>query len=216
MNTAPKPALAIEIASIKRTHKRIEIDYARGEGKFQLKERDNPRSSFLEAFDALTPLVATICHLPADYTEVNCRVTGVVLGEQGGMTTAALLVRKGIDDASKEFVFKTPARLMGHPTQEGSYTPPLSVDDAELVHQLVEEAKLYIEGERAQGQIEFEGDGDEAEEGEDSAEEKGDDLDLPRAAPGFDPELAEAENNAMGEAVKPKKGRKKKQEPIEV
>lgn len=208
MNT---PKLAIEIASIKRTRKRIEIDYARGEGKFQLKERDNPRTSFIQAFDALAPLVATICHFPADYTAENCRVTGAILGTQGGMTTVALLVRKGIDDASKEFAFKTPARLMGHPTQEGSYTPPLSVDDAELVHQLVEEAKLYIEGERAQGQIEFEGDdGEEGEEGEDSEEGKTDDLDLPLAAPGFDAEAAERENNAMGEAVAPKKrGRKK-------
>lgn len=185
MSNNTKPTLAINVASIKRTRKRIEIAWTQGDAAFDLKERDNPLPSFVAALDALVPLVGTICHLPEDYTATNCRVTGVILGEQDGVETVALVARKGLDDASKEFVFKTPARLLAHPTEEGSYTPPLTGKEAEAVAEAIEQAKMYIRGERAQGQIAFEdedGDGDDGDNS-DTAENNPDQEDLPLAAP---------------------------------
>jgi hypothetical protein len=198
----PKPELAIDIHTIKRTRKRIEINWTQGEAKFGLKERDNPLQSFNLALDALAPLVSTICHLPDDYAKTNLRVVGVVMSEQGGTEMVSIIARKGLDDASKEFLFTTPARLLAHPTEPGSYTPPLSNAEAAAVFEVLEQAKLYIRGERAQGQIAFEGDDDE--EGEEDANDP-----LPFETP-------EAAGEKPAEE-KPKRTRKAKaQEPVGV
>lgn len=156
----PKP---IQIGTIKRTRKAIQIHWTQGDSKFDLNERDNPLPAFNDALDALAPTVATILHLPDDWTKTSFRVVGLIMGEQGGAQTVSIMARKGLDDASKEFVFCTPPRLLAHPTEPGSYTPPLDVNDVSLVEEAVEQGKLYVRGERAQGQIAFEGDEDEGE-----------------------------------------------------
>lgn len=150
----PKP---IVIVSVKRTRKTIAIAWTQGDAAFDLEERDNPLPAFTKAMDALTPIVGTICHLPKAWTDTGVVVKGFKMGEQGGTPTVSLTARKDIDDAAKEFAFKTPERLLAHPTQPGKYTPPLDAAEAELVQEAIEEAKRYVKGERAQGQIEFEG-----------------------------------------------------------
>jgi hypothetical protein len=166
-------AKAIDIKSVQRTRKTICIHWAQGDGTFDLDERDNPLPSFPKAFDALTPLVATILHLPAAWAAENLRVIGLIMGEQGGAQTVSLVCRKSLSDASKEFPFKTPPRLLSHPTEPGSYTPPLTEADAGLVDEAVEQAKLYVRGDRAQGQIAFEDDKG-ADDGSGDVEPKGD------------------------------------------
>lgn len=155
----PKP---IVIVSVKRTRKTIAIAWTQGDATFDIEERDNPLPAFVKAMDALTPIVGTICHLPKAWTDTGVVVKGFKMGEQDGTPTVSLTARKDIDDAAKEFAFKTPERLLAHPTQPGKYTPPLSAEEAELVQEAIEEAKRYVKGERAQGQIEFE---DEDENG---------------------------------------------------
>jgi hypothetical protein len=103
----------------------------------------------LVALEALVPLVAVICHFPSKYVETDCRVCGLIIGSKGGADTIVLDVRKGLDDAAKEFKFKTPERLLAHPEEEGTYTPPLKEAEAALVYTMIEEAKSYIRGERA-------------------------------------------------------------------
>lgn len=164
---AEKPK-AIEIVSVKRTRKTIDIAWKQGDASFDLSERDNPLPGFNKALDALTPIVATICHLPAKYAEKGLRVVGFTMGEKSGALTVSLKARKDIDDAAKEFAFTTPERLLMHPTEPGKYTPPLDKGDANLVTEAVEQAKAYVRGDRAQGQIAFEdeegeGDGGEAD-----------------------------------------------------
>lgn len=173
----PKP-LAIQIVSATRTRKTICVHWTQGDSKFDMEERDNPLPALPKAFDALAPLVATILHLPAAWAEQNLRVVRLKMGEQGGAQTVVLYVRKGLDDASKEFVFDTPPRLLSHPSEPGSYTPPLTEADAALVEEAIEQAKLYVRGERAQGQIAF----DDEKEGDDGSgtqePEAGDELPL--------------------------------------
>lgn len=158
-----KPPL--EITSVFRTRKTIRLAWNQGEASFDLEETENPLPSFLKALEALTPLVATICHFPAKYAETDCRVCGLIIGSKGGADTIVLDVRKGLDDAAKEFKFKTPERLLKHPEEEGTYTPPLTDEEAALVYTMIEEAKQYIRGERAQGVLPVLG---ETEEGEDA------------------------------------------------
>lgn len=169
----PEKTKAIEIVSVKRGRRNVVIHWRKGDADFQLDERDNPLPAFYTAFDALAPVVGTICHLGANYVKSGLRVVKMDMGEKGGTPTVALHVRKDIDDAAKEFAFKTPERLLAHPTQEGKYTPPLPKGDAGLVEEMIEQAKQYVLGNRAQGEIAFESDdedeGDEDKTGEELA-----------------------------------------------
>lgn len=147
---------AVEIVFVKVTRKRICIKWRVGENERSLGERDEPLPSFRRAFEALTPIVGTICHFPAKYSETGLRVTELHIGSKGGVETAALTARKDLDDASKEFSFTTPERLMENPTEEGAYSPPLNKEDAGLIADAVREAKKYISGQRSQSEIVWE------------------------------------------------------------
>jgi hypothetical protein len=169
---APEKPRSIQIKSVKRTRKTIEIGWEQGDASFDLSERDNPLPSFGQALDALAPVVATVCHFLPDYAATGLRVVGLKLGEQSGAGTVSFKVRKSIDDAAKEFAFDTPERLLAHPTTPGKYTPLLTEADAALVHEAVEQARMYIIGERAQGQIELpEGDDDDSNDDDDDGEQ---------------------------------------------
>lgn len=175
---SPPASKAIDIISVQRTRKTIVIHWQQGDGKFDLDERDNPLPSFGQAFDALPPVVGMICKFSPHWCSENLRVIGIIMGEQGGAATVQLVCRKSISDASKEFAFKTPPRLLAHPTEPGSYTPPLSDKDAALVWEAVEQAKLYVRGDRAQGQIAFEDDAGSDDGSGETAPEAGEELPL--------------------------------------
>lgn len=145
----------MEIRKVKITRKTIEIEWYEDPAVFDAKERDNPLPSFTDSFKALPPVACSIAHFPPKYAE-NLTVTGMVMGEQGGARTVALVCRKTLDDASKDFVFKTPPRMLAHPTEEGAYSPPLTGEDAEKIENAIEEVKKYVRGDRAQGLIAFE------------------------------------------------------------
>lgn len=166
----PEKPKVIQITSVKRTRKSVIITHTQGDAKFTCDESDLPLPSFYAAFDALAPLVGTICHFHAKYSETGMRVIRMDIGEKGGVQTVSLHARKDIDDAMKEFALHTPERLLAHPSQEGKYTPPLVAEDVALVEEMIEQAKQYVFGNRAQGQISFpdadgDDDGDEDDEG---------------------------------------------------
>jgi hypothetical protein len=192
-----KPSSPLQITNVLRTRKSVAINWTVGDGKFDLDERDNPLPSFGQAFDALPPIVCRVLGLPETYVE-NLRVIGVKMSEQGAAPMVSFNVRKGLPDAAKEFAFVTPPRLLAHPTEPGSYTPPLSDADAAAVWEAIEQAKRYVLKDRAQGQIAFEDDDGEVEVDADDAT-----ADLPLD------EEAEAPAAAAEEA-KPKKQRAKK------
>lgn len=163
----PKP---IEIVSVKLTRKTVDIAYTQGDSSYTISERDNPLPSFSSAMEALAPIVTTVCHLAKNYHEEGLRVASFKLGSKGGAPTIVIRAKKDLDDAAKQFVFDTPERLMDTPTEEGNYSPPLSQEFRDLIAEAIAEARGYVKGDRAQGQIEFddgkdgEGDGADGEE----------------------------------------------------
>jgi hypothetical protein len=165
MNMAIKPERKkpIIILKVRRTRKTIEIAWEQGDAAFDLAERDNPLPAFDKAFARLAELVPVICHFSYDYSKEGLRVVGLKLGHQGGARTVVLLVRKDLSDAAKEFAFATPERLLEHPDEPGKYTPPLDEAGAEAVNEAIEQAKRYVQGDRAQGQIEFDEDDEDGE-----------------------------------------------------
>ncbi len=167
----PEKPKVIQILSVKRTRKKIMIRWQQGDSIFNLDEPDNPLPEFNAAFDALPSVVGTICHLGSEYCEKGMRCVKMDVGEKGGTNTVALHVRKDIDDAAKEFSFKTPERLLAHPTEPGKYTPPLPPSDAALVEDMIEQAKQYVWGNRAQGVLGLEDEADEDEDGDGEGDE---------------------------------------------
>jgi hypothetical protein len=153
--------LPIVITTINRTRKSIRIGWTQGDASFDLDETDNPLPAFNLALTALDPLVSVICHLPPAYSKTDIRINGLIIGSKGGADTVVLDVRKGLDYSAKEWKFKTPERLLAQPEEEGTYSPPLKEEEAALVFEMIEQAKAYVRGERAQGVLPILNDGEE-------------------------------------------------------
>jgi hypothetical protein len=67
----------------------------------------------------------------------------------------------------------TPPALLATPKTEGGVTPPLSNADAELVNEVIEEAKRYVKGERSQGVMDLgEDEEDDSDQSDDQTEPK--------------------------------------------
>jgi hypothetical protein len=152
---APAPkATPLTILKVRRTRKHVVIEYRNGDEDHKLKSRDKPLPVFDNAVAALAPLVCELLHLPKTYVE-NMRAVGVTITDTSGNEQVTVIAAKSIDDAQGPFNIATPLRLMDLPEAEGSYTPPLGANQVGLIDEVVEQAKQYILGQRAQGQIEF-------------------------------------------------------------
>lgn len=164
---APAPkATPLTILKVRRTRKHVVIEYRNGDEDHKLKSRDNPLPAFDNAIAALAPLVCQLIKVPATYVE-NMRAVGITITDGSGNEQVMVIAAKSLDDAQGPFNIATPLRLMDLPEAEGSYTPPLGADQVALIDEVVEQAKAYILGNRAQGQIEFKK--DDADEDEDDA-----------------------------------------------
>lgn len=168
---AEKPKI-LTIHAVKRTRRFIFIDYAVGDESMTVRSNDNPLPDFTKALDDLALLVGVICHLPEDYCTTGMKIDGIKLITQGARVVS-VVAQKSVHDASKAFKIVTPGRLLEHPTEEGSYTPPLPDMWIAVVEEIIEQAKQYVLGNRAQGQLPLEGDEDDGDADDDS---KGDDL----------------------------------------
>jgi hypothetical protein len=109
----------ITIVNVALTRRSIKVGWRQGDSAFDLDEPDNPLPAFTKAIAALAPLAVQIIHVAPEWVE-SLRVIGLVIGDQGGANTVSIVCRKSIDDASKEFAFATPPRLLAHPTEPGA------------------------------------------------------------------------------------------------
>jgi hypothetical protein len=163
MSRKPKPT-SLTILKVRRTRKAISIHYRNGDEDHELTSRDNPLPAFLKAIDALPPLVCELLHLPATYVS-DMKASGLTISDGSGNEQVTIVAQKSLPDSNGPFNIATPLRLMDLPEAEGSYSPPLTDKQVALVDEVIEQAKAYVLGERAQGQIKFEGQDDE-EDGE--------------------------------------------------
>lgn len=146
------PPGKIVIKKIKRTRRKLYISWNNGTEDLSVNSTENALPEFHTALDALASLTCEVCAWPSDYA-ANMRVMGVVMGEQGEADTVSILAQKSLGDAGKALNIATPPRLLAHPTEPGSYPPPLTDAQAELVWSLIEAAKDYAKGNRAQGEL---------------------------------------------------------------
>jgi len=147
-----KSETSFTIKKVKRTRKKLYVLWHNGADDHSVNSTDNALPEFQPALDALASLVCEICAWPADYAS-NLRIMGLVMGTQGEADTVSILAQKSLVDAGKALAITTPPRLLSHPSEPGSYTTPLTNAQAELVWAVVEAAKDYAKGNRAQGEL---------------------------------------------------------------
>jgi hypothetical protein len=157
---------ALDIIEVRRTRRYIRIHYKKGDEDFKIRSNENPLPSFSKALDALTPLVCTICEVPSNW-DTNLRIMGLSVGDLRDVKTASIHVQKQLTLSGKVLELATPPALMSTPKTEGAVTEPLKTAHAELVAEVIEEAKRYVKGERAHGVMDLGEGEDDDEEDED-------------------------------------------------
>lgn len=165
------------ITKISLSRTKVHVEYVKEGETFKVDSPDRPLPSFLDTMRSLPAIAIRICGLSKTYagkphpddlskTKNALRVTGVTLTEKQGARRVVLECKKVLPDADLQFVFNTPARFMEHPEEEGTYSAPLSDEDAEVIEEMIEEARKFACHERAQGQLPFpeDNDGDDSNE----------------------------------------------------
>ncbi len=140
---------SLTIHKVRLTRRHVIIKYTNNSTVITLTENENPLPSFKSAVEALGPLVLAICHLPDTYDN-GLRVSGLTLTAKGLVTLQAV---KSFDDASGPLNIATPLRFLDLPEEEGSYSEPLKPEQVALIDTVLEEAKQYVLGKRAQGTL---------------------------------------------------------------
>lgn len=180
---AEKPK-AIDIIEVRRTRRFIRVHFKKGDEDFRIRSNDNPLPAFSQSLDALVPLVCTICEVAPSW-DTNLRIMGLSVGEMRDVKTASISVQKTVTLSGKVLDFATPPALLSAPTTEGAVTTPLTTAQAELVAEVIEQAKRYVKGDRAQGTLDLDGeDDDEDDNGSPAEPAKGEELPFPAGPAG--------------------------------
>jgi hypothetical protein len=173
------------IRSVRIKRRAVVISYENEGETHDISSRDNPLPAFTKAVEALASLVLDVLHLPTEYQH-GLKPTGLTVTGKQGTQLVTVIAQKELTDCNSPFNITTPLRFLSVPEEEGSYSPPLSTKQVALVDAVISEAKKYINGDRAQGQLPLEPDADgfEEETAEDAPEPaKGDVLDFAKDAP---------------------------------
>ena len=141
---AKKPK-SLVIHKVRLTRRNVIIKYHNGAAALTCEDPENPLPEFKSAIAALGALVLEICHLPDDYSE-GLLATGVTVTDDGQFTIQA---KKSFGDAASPLNIATPLRV--REAEEGGKLPGLTDEQDNLIEEVLEQAKRYILGERAQG-----------------------------------------------------------------
>lgn len=170
----------MNITKVRLKRSAVAIEWTTDTGSHAISEKERPLPSFVKAVEALAPLLIQILHLPASYAE-KLTPTGITISTKQDVQLVTITAQKDLPECHSPFNLATPLRFLEHPKEEGSYSPALADRDVCLINAVVAEAKRYVAGERAQGNLPFNKD-DEDEGDEDETPDNV--LDLPGAATG--------------------------------
>ena len=150
----------MEIRKVRLKRRVVLIDYENEGEHHTISSRDNPLPSFVKSVENLATLVLDLVHLPSDYIH-GLSPQGITLVSRQGTELVAVVATKELNDCSSPFNITTPLRFLSVPEEEGTYSPPLKDAQVDLINEVVREAKNYVGGQRAQGQLPL---GDDAPE----------------------------------------------------
>jgi len=153
--------MAKRIAKIKQSSKDKSITIIESEGSEFTDSTEtkyvryaDPHPDFIKAFEALVPHVRTILKWPISYALGDIRVTGVTISEseetyvEGAVITGLVT----LDTTDSPFSFNTP-HLPFDQYAEGNVAKTMPEDAIEAIRALQNEAREYLKGKRAQGDL---------------------------------------------------------------
>ncbi len=144
----------VTILEVRNKRTSIYIHYTKGSDDYKLTCHDNPRKSFYEALDDLVPAVMTLAEL--DKSEKSkVTATGITVREKGDNVQALIVAQKKLKRNGRVLNLATPI-LSLYEDKENEGSDHMTDKEATSIEQVIKEAKKYIAGDRAQGQIEFE------------------------------------------------------------
>lgn len=150
---AKKDTQEVQIHEVRNKRTSIFIHYAVGNDDFAVTFHDNPLKSFYTALENLNEHVLALAELPkGDLPKIEA--TGITLRTKGENTLALITAKKTLKRNKRVLNIATPILPM-YPDDENKAVDHMSDDEASAVEKVIKEAKRYIAGDRAQGQIEF-------------------------------------------------------------
>jgi hypothetical protein len=157
----------MEITKVKLTRTNVHIEYENEGDSYKYDSKDKPLPSFYEAMEALAPLAITTLGLPKSYvgkkpTEgdrepgLPLTVNGITIVTKGEARQVCIVATKVLGSCPSPFNITVPLRYMDQPDEEGSASEPYGPKEVALLEEVIAQAKGYLRGERAQGQLPLE------------------------------------------------------------
>ncbi|MCF7839775.1 MAG: hypothetical protein K9N22_03260 [Candidatus Marinimicrobia bacterium] len=123
-----------------------------GNDKYTMESFDEPAPEFKKALSGLAPHVIDICELSNESPD-NISVLGVSLSDTDGITGVTITALKNLVRSNAPLVLNTPHKPYESYTKDGDDSNCLTDDQIDAVETLVEAARDYLRGKRAQGDL---------------------------------------------------------------
>lgn len=144
----------LRILQVRNKRSSIFLSWMNGTDEFKVTFHDNPLPSFYKALAALPEHVCALCEFsPKDAAKIDA--TGITVAEKGDNSLALIVAKKKVKKGGRVFNIATPLLAM-YPDDENKDADCMDKDTAAAIEKVIKEAKKYIGGDRAQGQIVFE------------------------------------------------------------
>lgn len=153
----------IQVISVRNKRTTIDVVWIHGKDRHAVEFHENALPSFFKSVEALTAHAVALCELRSE-DAAKVVPTGVTVKESGGDNLKALITFKRKLKLGKRLHNVTTPFLLMYEDEENKAADHMEPDQAKAIEKVLAEAKRYVLGDRAQGEISF-ADGDEAEEG---------------------------------------------------
>lgn len=172
----------MDITKVNVTRTNVHIEYTNEGDTYKYDSKDKPLPSFYKAMEALTPLILDTLQLPKAYAGKKPKPddeepgypltpTGITIHVKGESRLVCITATKVIDTPGP-FNITVPNRYMDAPTKEGATSVPYSTKQVALLEEVLDEARKYLKGERAQGTLPLETEEQQRSEPEDGNQER--------------------------------------------
>jgi hypothetical protein len=173
----------MDITKISLTRTNVHIEYTNEGDTYKYDSADKPLPSFYEAMKGLAPLVIETLGLPKNYVGeepkegdktpgLPLRVQGITIVTKGDSRQVLITATKVLELTPSPFNITVPLRYMDPPTKEGATSEPYGKKHVALLEKVIEEARSYLNGNRAQGQLPLETEEQARAEPEDGNQER--------------------------------------------
>lgn len=153
----------MDITRVRLTKKSVAISYRNNNEEITIQSKDNPRPEFIKAVEALVPLIIETLELPKEYAGRKqiggdeawklLTSTGLTVSYKGESRQVCLVGKKDLDNCNSPFNIVTPNRMLDDPTEEGAVSTQFTTKQQAVIENVLDEAKEYVRGNRAQGQL---------------------------------------------------------------